>query len=79
MEAHDVPAFVTEEFMPPEDDLKEASTVASSTTQVTSRARKGLGVLYWKAFSKDAYQSVTHFLDKPRALSDVVAQIYRCL
>ena len=72
MEAHDVPAFVTEEFMPPEDELKYRVDFVYDSGDL---AHEKDSTSYWKAFSKDAYKTIVHFLDKPRALSDALAQV----
>src|SRR5580704_4022127 len=72
MEAHDVPAFVTEEFMPPEDELKYRVDFVYDSGEL---AHEKDATSYWKAFSKDAYKTVARFIDRPRALSNALAQI----
>lgn len=72
MEAHDLPAFVSEEFMPPEDELKYRVDFVYDSGDL---AHEKDSTSYWKAFSKDAYKNVAHFLDKPRALSVALAQV----
>lgn len=72
MEAHDLPAFVAEEFMPPEDELKfRIDFVYDSGDLAHEKDAAG----YWKALGKEAYKSVEHFIDRPRALSAAVARI----
>jgi hypothetical protein len=72
MEAHDLPAFVTEEFMPPEDELKYRIDFVYDSGDL---AHEKDSTSYWKAFSKNAYKNVARFLDRPRALSDALAQV----
>ena len=72
MEVHDLPAFVTEEFMPPEDELKYRIDFVYDAGDF---AHEKDPTSYWKAFGKDAYKTVAHFLDRPRALSTALAQV----
>jgi hypothetical protein len=72
MEAHDLPAFVSEEFMPPEDELKYRVDFVYDSGDL---AHEKDATSYWKAFSKDAYKTVARFLDRPHALSDALAQL----
>ena len=72
MQAHDVPAFVTEEFMPPEDELKYRIDFVYDSSEL---AHEKDAASYWKAFSRDAYKNVAHFIDKPRALSSALSQL----
>lgn len=72
MEAHDLPAFVAEEFMPPEDELKFRIDFVYDSGDL---AHEKDPAAYWKALGKAAYKSVEHFIDRPRALSTAVAQI----
>lgn len=72
MEAHDLPAFVTEEFMPPEDEVKYRIDFVYDSGDL---AHEKDPTSYWRAFSKDAYKTAAHFIDKPRALSAALAQI----
>jgi hypothetical protein len=72
MEAHDLPAFVTEEFMPPEDEVKYRVDFVYDSGDL---AHEKDSASYWKAFSKASYKDVARFLDRPRALSEALAQI----
>jgi Domain of Unknown Function with PDB structure (DUF3857) len=72
MEVRDVPAFVTEDYMPPENELKyrvdfiyDDSDYASDNNPVT----------YWNKFGKQSYKKVAKFIDEPRAMKEAVAQI----
>lgn len=71
MEAHDVPAFVTEEYMPPEDAMKyrvEFIYEGEETDQKDAGA-------YWKAFNKRVYSSLTKFVRDERALKQEAARL----
>lgn len=72
MEAHDLPAFVAEEFMPPEDELKFRIDFVYDAGDL---AHEKDATAYWKAYGKEAYNTVEHFIDRPRALSNAMAQI----
>ncbi len=70
LETHDVPAFVTEEYMPPEDVLKyrvdfiyDADSGINDSTQ------------YWKAYGKRRYHSLERFTGGRRAMERAVAEI----
>ncbi|HEY6618339.1 MAG TPA: DUF3857 domain-containing protein, partial [Steroidobacteraceae bacterium] len=72
MQVHDVPAFLTEEFMPPEDELKYRIDFVYDSSDL---AHEKDPPSYWKAFSQGAYKSVAHFIDRPRALSNALSQV----
>lgn len=72
MEAHDLPAFVAEEFMPPKDELKYRIDFVYDSGEL---AHEKEPASYWKTFSKDAYKTVARFIDKPRALSEALKRV----
>jgi hypothetical protein len=71
MEAHDIPAFVTEDFMPPERELKyrvDFIYVADSNSEKEPDA-------FWKKFGKQRFREVEAFVNERRAMGQAVAQI----
>ncbi len=73
LESRDVPAFVTEEYMPPEDELKfRVDFIYISDSD--PRPEKDPEV-YWKKYGKKTYRAVDDFVDRRRAMAEAVAQI----
>jgi hypothetical protein len=72
MEVHDVPAFVSEEFMPPESEAKYRVDFIYDTGDL---AHEKDAASYWKAFGKKAYRAVDKFVDHTRAMNAAVAQV----
>jgi hypothetical protein len=70
LETHDVPAFVVEEFMPPEDAMKFRVEFIYDDTASPLEPEK-----FWKYFGKNKNRDVEKFLDERRALEQAVAQI----
>jgi hypothetical protein len=71
LEVRNVPAFVSEEFMPPEDEMKyRVDFIYSNDEYVTKDP-----VEYWKHFGKQTFRTAEHFMDEPRAMQRAVAQI----
>jgi hypothetical protein len=71
LETHDVPAFVTEEFMPPVDELKQRVDfiyVAGTTVEKDPAD-------FWKKFGKQCYGLARDFTDRPRFAEQTVAQL----
>jgi len=71
LETHDVPAFVTEEYMPPEDVMKyrvEFVYEGEASDQKEENA-------YWKAFGKRSNTNVQRFIKGGRALELEVARL----
>jgi len=71
LETHDVPAFVTEEYMPPEDFMKfrvEFVYEGEDSNQKDEAA-------YWKAFGKRMNSDVQRFTKPGRALEQEVARL----
>ena len=71
LETQDVPAFVTEEFMPPEAVMKyRVEFVYEDEDSAQAQPEK-----YWKAFGKRANRRVSNFVGDPDDLKDAVATI----
>jgi hypothetical protein len=71
LESHDIPAFVSEEFMPPEDELKQRVDfiyVAGATLEKDP-------AVFWKKFGKQFYGLTRDFTDRPRFAAQTVAQL----
>jgi len=70
MEANNVPAFQTEGFMPPEDELK---------SRVDFIYEEGLGekdqASFWKHVGKQRNGQLESFIGKRKAMEEAVAQI----
>jgi len=72
MEVHDVPAFVSEEYMPPENEAKYRVDFIYDTGDL---AHEKDAASYWKAFGKKIYRTVDKFVDHTRAMNAAVAQV----
>jgi len=70
LETHDVPAFVTEEYMPPEDVMKYRVQFIYEGADSDQRDEDA----YWKAFGKRSNSMVQRFI-KNRALEQEVARL----
>jgi hypothetical protein len=70
LEAHDVPAFDTEDFMPPADELRARVDFNYSNDAQESDAAK-----YWKNVGKRISGRVENFVGKRKAMEQAVAQI----
>ena len=70
LEVHDVPAFATEEFMPPENELKyRVDFVYADTDDFESDPK-----VYWKRFGRKQFSQVERFIDHRKALQQVIDQ-----
>jgi hypothetical protein len=69
MEVHNVPAFQTEDYMPPENELK--SRVDFTYTDDFERD----AAKYWKGVGKKLNGTVEAFVGKPKSLEGAVGQI----
>jgi uncharacterized protein DUF3857/transglutaminase superfamily protein len=70
LETHDVPAFVTEEYMPPENALKQrVDFVYSSSTRATDFEH------FWAEYSRESYREIDSFVDHRRAMEKALATI----
>jgi hypothetical protein len=73
LESRNVPAFVAEEYMPPENDLKfRVDFIYLSDFDL--RPEKDPDV-YWKKYGKKAYHVVDDFVDRRRAMTEAALQI----
>ncbi len=70
LETHDVPAFVTEEFMPPEELMKFRVEFVYEGEESDQKEEAA----YWKAFGKRSNSNVQRFI-KGRALEQEVARL----
>jgi transglutaminase-like putative cysteine protease len=71
MEARDVPAFIAEEFDPPENELKFRVDFIYDSSEL---AHETDPIAYWRSFGKRNYKLVDKFIDRPRAMKEAVAQ-----
>jgi hypothetical protein len=70
MEANNIPAFQTEDYMPPENELKARVNFVYSDEAFENDVAK-----YWKQVGKKLNASVEGFIGKRKAMEDAVAQI----
>ncbi len=71
MEVHDVPAFVTEEYAPPEDELK----FRVDFVYISGGNEEKDPDRFWKKFDLAAFRDYERFVDEPRAMQRALAQI----
>jgi hypothetical protein len=69
MDVHNVPAFQTEDYMPPENELKSRVDFAYTEDFETDAAK------YWKNVGKKLNGNVEGFVGKQKSLEGAVAQI----
>jgi hypothetical protein len=69
METHDVPAFISEDYMPPEDALKYRVLFIYGDNLVEKDPDK-----FWNAYAKRRYHDVASFAAKSRAIEQTLAQ-----
>jgi hypothetical protein len=70
LETFDVPAFVSEEFMPPELTLKQRVDFVYSDGRFPKDAKD-----FWTHVGKDWFRDVEHFVDERRAMERALPQI----
>ncbi len=70
MDLHDVPAFVTEDYMPPESALKFRVEFQYQEMSPDTDQEK-----FWKQFAKRRYRHVDDFIDQRRAMEKALTQI----
>jgi hypothetical protein len=70
LESHNIPAFETEDFMPPENELKGRVDFIYSDEPFEKDPDK-----YWKKVGKQLNDHVEGFVGKRKAMEDAVAQI----
>src|SRR5579871_5271891 len=70
LETHDVPAFVTEEYMPPENALKQRVDFIYSAVALSANFEK-----FWADYARDSYREIDAFIDHSRAMAKALATI----
>jgi hypothetical protein len=70
LDAQNIPAFQTEDYMPPENELKFRVVFVYSEDGLEQDADK-----YWKHYGKKQYEKVESFIGKKRAMEEAVAQV----
>jgi hypothetical protein len=71
MEAQNIPAFLVEDFMPPENEMKfRVDFIYSDETSLEKDPAK-----FWKAESKKQNDKVENFVNKKKAMEQAVAQM----
>jgi hypothetical protein len=71
LESRDVPAFVTEDYMPPENELKFRVDFIY-VSDFDPKPEKDPDV-FWKTYGKRIFHLVDNFVDKRRAMTEAVA------
>ncbi len=71
LETHDVPAFVTEQLMPPENELK----YRVDFTYLADENPKSDQSVFWKKYDQQSFSNLKKFVNEPKAMSRAVAQI----
>jgi hypothetical protein len=71
LETREVPAFVTEEYMPPENVMKFRVDFVYDTVESGQKDADA----YWKAFSKRSNRSLQNFISAGRLLEQEVARV----
>jgi Domain of Unknown Function with PDB structure (DUF3857) len=72
LEVHDIPAFLTEDFMPPENELKYRVEFIYETADLTLQKDPDV---FWKKYAKKKFNAVDDFLDERRAMTEALGQI----
>jgi hypothetical protein len=72
MEVRDVRAFVTEEYMPPENEAKYRVDFIYDDGDL---ANEKDSASYWKAFGKKTFKAVDKFVDQSWVMNTAVAQV----
>jgi hypothetical protein len=70
MQANDIPAFQTEDFMPPENELKARVDFIYEEGQSDKTPE-----IYWKRIGKNLNGELERFIDKRKAMEQAVSQI----
>src|SRR5262249_9429450 len=71
LETHDVPVFVTEELMPPENELKyRVDFIYYDQDRFSEKADD-----YWKRIGKDEFREIEKFVDRKKVMERAVAEI----
>ena len=69
LETHDVPAFIIEDYMPPEVELKYHVDFVYSYREISETDP----VKYWQKFAKLAYHDADNFMDERKAMERIVS------
>lgn len=72
LETRDVPAFVTEDYMPPEDVMKYRVEFIYDDSNAASQSDPAK---YWKTFGRERHRRVESFVHDRRTMEQAVAQI----
>ncbi len=73
LETRNVPAFVTEEYMPPENELKyRVDFIYESDSDIQPDKDPKV---FWNKYGKRAFAHVEDFIDKRRAMTEAVSHI----
>jgi hypothetical protein len=70
LETQNVPAFITEDYMPPEGELQYHVDFIYEEGSLDKDPEK-----FWKNFAKQRYRKVDDFIDKRRVMEQAVAEI----
>lgn len=70
LEANNIPAFQTEDYMPPENEMKSRVDFIYSQDTLEREPDK-----YWKKIGKKRNEQLESFIGKRKAMDDAVAQI----
>jgi len=70
LEVRNIPAFLEEEFMPPENELKSRVDFVYSREEFENDVTK-----FWKQYGKKRNDSLESFIGKKKAMEQAVAQI----
>ena len=70
LEAHDIPSFQTEDYMPPENELKSRVDFIYSEDAFEKDQDK-----FWKKLGKKRNDALESFIGKRKAMEDAVSQI----
>ncbi len=73
LETHNVPAFVTEEYMPPENELKYRVDFIYISDHFAAPEKDP--TLFWRNYGKRTYGVIDDFVDKRRAMMEALQQI----
>jgi hypothetical protein len=73
LEARDVPAFVPEEYMPPENELKYRVDFIYMADGYADGEKDPK--VFWRKYGKAEYRRVNEFVDRRRAMTEAVGQI----
>ncbi|HEY0746284.1 MAG TPA: DUF3857 domain-containing protein [Steroidobacteraceae bacterium] len=72
LETQDVPAFVTEPYMPPENELRYRVDFIYQSDDLRADEKPEA---FWHKYGKKQFRQIDKFLDQPRVMSEAVAQI----